>query len=107
MLRQVVLRGLLRCLEKSDGIFAFLGGSGSDDANLEHRHDLCEKCNYGAVNCMSGETLGSLLDAKGVALCLAPQTLFFPASKHFALLTIDQNPGDMGTPLFLAPATVI
>jgi len=81
MLRQAVLRGVLRCLEKSDGIFAFLGGSGSDNANLEHKHELCEKCDYGAVNCISGETLGSLLD--GLHITHVPAIATCPLPTHF------------------------
>lgn len=47
-------------MEKSDNIFAFLGdfdSQGIEDVDLEHKHSLCEKCHYGAVDCITGISL--------------------------------------------------
>ena len=55
--RKSIRHAVLRCLEKSDNIFAFLGdfdSQGIEDVDLEHKHSLCEKCQYGAIDCISG-----------------------------------------------------
>ena len=64
-LRITIRRAVLRCLEKSDGIFAYVGHASSDVEDLQHKRLLCEKCLYGCVDCLTGDRIGDAGDMQG------------------------------------------
>jgi hypothetical protein len=41
-------------LGKTDGIFAFVGDLESTREDQNHKNFLCEKCNYGRSDCLTG-----------------------------------------------------
>ena len=62
-LRIKIGHAVLRCLEKSDGIFAYVGHASSDLEDLQHKRLLCEKCLYGCVDCLTGDRIGDMQGA--------------------------------------------
>jgi len=57
----IVLRAFrlaaLNCLERSDNISCSIRQGGAHDVNDQHHYRLCEKCQYGLIDCITGLAL--------------------------------------------------
>ena len=47
--------GVLRCLERTDGLWGFSGPPSQGREDEEHKAELCEKCKYGKTRCFNSK----------------------------------------------------